>query len=107
MNSWYGNDEYATILIAGGVILIIIGIVLLFLLKKKDIQLIEGEEQVIFLHGYNVQALGENRVLSLASNQIMNQKMRDKGVEVIEVNLSETLKLGGGIHCMTFPLLRG
>lgn len=77
------------------------------LLKKKDIQLIEGEEQAIFLHGYNVQALGENRVLSLASNHSLNQKMRNNGVEVIEVNLSETLKLGGGIHCMTFPLLRG
>ena len=35
MNSWYSDDEYATMLIAGGVILIIIGIVLLFLLKKK------------------------------------------------------------------------
>ncbi len=76
------------------------------LLERLGIELIEGKEADIFRHGYNVQALGENRVLSLAQNKKINAQMRAKGIEVYDVHLSETLKLGGGIHCMTFPLKR-
>ena len=32
--------------------------------------------------------------------------MRDLGLEVIEVDISEIVKGGGCIHCMTFPLVR-
>ncbi|WP_206537514.1 arginine deiminase family protein [Listeria aquatica] len=33
--------------------------------------------------------------------------MKELGLEVIEINLEEILKGGGGPHCMTFPLERG
>ncbi|MGM0216170.1 dimethylarginine dimethylaminohydrolase family protein [Enterococcus sp. AZ109] len=76
------------------------------LLQELNIALIEGTEAAIFQHGYNVQAIGNRRVISLAQNQWLNTQMRHRNIEVYEINLEETLKLGGGIHCMTFPLKR-
>jgi len=76
------------------------------ILEEQGISLIEGEESEVFTHGYNVQALGNHQVISLKQNAILNQKMRCKGITVHEIDLTETLKLGGGIHCMTFPLKR-
>ena len=61
---------------------------------------------MIYQHGYNVQALGNGRVLSLAQNKAINSAMYELGLEVIEVEITELLKAGGGIHCMTFPLER-
>nr|WP_106449592.1 arginine deiminase family protein [Trichococcus alkaliphilus] len=76
------------------------------LLKKMEIELITDDEPAIFRHGYNVQAIGRDEVISLVQNRGINEKMRKKGLTVHEVELTELLKLGGGIHCMTFPLRR-
>ncbi|WP_445486742.1 dimethylarginine dimethylaminohydrolase family protein [Niallia sp. 03133] len=76
------------------------------LLKEKDITIIGGGEKEVFLHGYNVQSIGENRVVSLVKNVALNQKLKDSGVKVLEIDISEVLKAGGGPHCMTFPLKR-
>lgn len=80
--------------------------VFLTLLDAKGIHLISGNEAMIFQHAYNVQALGEGRVLSLKQNDFINEQMHQHGLEVIEVDIREILKAGGGIHCMTFPLER-
>ena len=63
-------------------------------------------EEAIFLHGCNLQSLGEHRVLSLKRNESVNEKLAAKGMDVIEVAVTEILKAGGGPHCMTFPLKR-
>lgn len=76
------------------------------LLDELGITLIEGPESEVFTHGYNVQSLGNRQVISLAQNTTINEKMRQKGLTVHEVAITETLKLGGGVHCMTFPLQR-
>lgn len=76
------------------------------LLKEKGIKVISGTEEMIFKHGYNVEALGDNRVISLRQNTFINDALRKEGMEVIEVDISELLKAGGGVHCMTFPLER-
>ncbi|MGX7351886.1 nitrate reductase [Enterococcus canis] len=76
------------------------------LLAERGITLISQDEATIFRHGYNLQSLGDNRVLSLAQNQVMNEALTKAGVEVIPVAISEILKAGGGLHCMTFPLER-
>lgn len=76
------------------------------LLKEKGIKVISGTEEMIFKHGYNVEALGDNRVISLRQNAFINDALRKEGMEVIEVDISELLKAGGGVHCMTFPLER-
>ena len=51
--------------------------------------------------------LSFHRVLSLKQNAEVNQKLREHGMDVIELDVVETLKAGGGPHCMTFPLARG
>lgn len=77
------------------------------LLKKSDIELIKVPEKAIFLHGCNLQSLGNHRVLSLKRNAAVNEQLAAKGMDVIELDITEILKAGGGPHCMTFPLLRG
>ena len=62
--------------------------------------------QDIFRHGLNVQALGDKKVLALKKNHDINLQIKQKGYEVIELDITEILKCGGGIHCMTFPLKR-
>lgn len=76
------------------------------LLVKRDVEIIEVPEEAIFLHGCNLQALGDKRVMSLKRNEAVNEKLAKKGMEVIELNVTEILKAGGGPHCMTFPLER-
>lgn len=76
-------------------------------LKQMEIDIIPVEEEAIFVHGCNLQALGNHRVLSLAQNKRVNEELRRRGMEVIELPITEILKAGGGPHCMTFPLARG
>lgn len=76
------------------------------MLQERDIELISVPEEAIFLHGCNLQALGNRRVLSLKQNVKVNEEMAKRGMDVIEMNITEILKAGGGPHCMTFPLIR-
>lgn len=75
-------------------------------LQKRKIELIEVSKEDIFRHGLNVQALGDKKVLALKKNHDINLQIKQKGYEVIELDITEILKCGGGIHCMTFPLKR-
>lgn len=75
-------------------------------LTSLEIDIIEVEEESIFAHGCNLQALGNHRVLSLKQNTEVNIALREKGMTVIELDITEILKAGGGPHCMTFPLER-
>lgn len=75
-------------------------------LQKRNIELIEVSKEDIFRHGLNVQALGDKKVLALKKNHDINLQIKQKGYEVIELDITEILKCGGGIHCMTFPLKR-
>ena len=76
------------------------------MLYAHDIDLIEVPEESIFLHGCNLQALGNHRVLSLKRNASVNEALGARGMDVIELDITEILKAGGGPHCMTFPLVR-
>lgn len=76
------------------------------LLDQLEIEIIPVPEAAIFKHGCNLESLGKNRVISLKQNQAVNQALVAHGMEVIELDITETLKAGGGPHCMTFPLSR-
>jgi len=76
------------------------------LLTKRDIEIIEVPEESIFLHGCNLQALGDKRVMSLKRNERVNEELAKRGMKVVELDITEILKAGGGPHCMTFPLER-
>ncbi|SDI59432.1 N-Dimethylarginine dimethylaminohydrolase [Pseudobutyrivibrio sp. 49] len=76
------------------------------LLAERGIELIPVPEEAIFLHGCNLQALGNHTVLSLKQNKKVNEELVKRGMKVIEMDITEILKAGGGPHCMTFPLVR-
>ncbi|MDH6365353.1 N-dimethylarginine dimethylaminohydrolase [Enterococcus sp. PF1-24] len=77
------------------------------MLEKRGFTLIDVPQEGVFRHHCNLQNIGNNKVISFKNNVDVNKQMRALGLEVIEINLDEILKGGGGPHCMTFPLERG
>ncbi len=54
--------------------------------------------------GLNLLPIEESRVFGYRENSLINSKLRENGVEVIEVPGSELVKGNGGPRCMTMPL---
>ena len=75
-------------------------------LKRRGFEIIPVKQEEVFLHHCNLQCIGGGRVMSFTSNREVNAKLRALGLNVIDVELREILKMGGGPHCMTFPLIR-
>jgi N-dimethylarginine dimethylaminohydrolase len=75
-------------------------------LAKRHFDLIEIPAEGVFKHHCNIQALGRGRVLTFEANSEVNKALVSRGLEVVTAPLWETLKGGGGPHCMTFPLER-
>ena len=76
------------------------------MLKQRGFTLIDVPQEGVFRHYCNLQALGNEKVLTFTDNKDVNAQLRALGLEVITVDLVEILKGGGGPHCMTFPLNR-
>ena len=77
------------------------------MLAKRKFELVGVPSDGVFKHHCNIQCLGEDRVLTFASNKKVNKQLTALGLEVITPEITQMLKGGGGPHCMTFPLLRG
>ena len=82
-------------------------------LSSKEIELlasrydlIEVTDQEQFQLGTNVLSIGNKRVISLPVNHNVNDQLRKRGFEVIEIDFSEIIKSGGSFRCCTLPLLR-
>ncbi|MFV0528614.1 MAG: dimethylarginine dimethylaminohydrolase family protein [Lachnospiraceae bacterium] len=73
---------------------------------RRGFNMIEITKEEVVQYAANIQGLGDGKVISSHTNTVTNQRMRDLGLEVTEVDISEIVKGGGGIHCMTFPLVR-
>lgn len=76
------------------------------MLERRNFEIIKVESEMVFKHGCNVQALGNSKVLAIKNNKTVNDKMKALGLNVIEVDLCQILKAGGGPHCMTYPMKR-
>lgn len=68
--------------------------------------LIEVEEDEQFTLGTNVLPIGKKRLVSFSGNTKTNEKLRRHGFSVVETDISEILKSGGSVRCVTLPLLR-
>nr|WP_028784151.1 dimethylarginine dimethylaminohydrolase family protein [Thalassobacillus devorans] len=82
-------------------------------LRKKEYEmlsrqytLIEVDEDEQFTMGVNVLSIAPGKVISLPHNKKVNEKIREKGFEVVEVDFSEIIKSGGSFRCCTLPLRR-
>ena len=56
--------------------------------------------------GCNVVALGGDRVLSMATNADLNERLRARGFEVFDPDMSMFQLGGGGVHCLSQALRR-
>ncbi|MBH0169979.1 MAG: dimethylarginine dimethylaminohydrolase family protein [Bacillota bacterium] len=75
-----------------------------FLASKFNVIEVEKEEQ--FTMGTNVLSIGNKKVLSLPVNKNVNAALRERGYEVLEVDISEIIKSGGSFRCCSMPLYR-
>lgn len=75
-------------------------------LLAERYQLIHVEAAEQFTLGTNVLSIGNKHVFSLPQNKQVNQKLREYGFSVIEVDLSEIIKSGGSFRCCTMPIFR-
>lgn len=76
------------------------------MLKRRDFKIIDVPAEDVFKHGCNVEAIGDNKVIAIKNNKAINDKMREAGIEVIEVPFDQILHAGGGPHCLTYPVER-
>lgn len=75
-------------------------------LKAKGHEIIDVPFQDTMALGCNFMSLGGDRVIAPKSSQVLIGQLRARGFEVVEVDMSEISKTGGGIHCMAQALKR-
>ncbi|RSD26097.1 dimethylarginine dimethylaminohydrolase family protein [Mesobacillus subterraneus] len=75
-------------------------------LFSSKYELIDVSEEEQFTLGTNVLCIGNKRIFSLPVNKGVNEQLRNKGFEVIEVDITEIIKSGGSFRCCTMPILR-
>ncbi|MDG5785954.1 dimethylarginine dimethylaminohydrolase family protein [Evansella sp. AB-P1] len=68
--------------------------------------LIEVNDEEQFTLGTNVLSIGNKKIFSLPVNREVNQQLRIRGYEVVEVDITEIIKSGGSFRCCTLPILR-
>lgn len=75
-------------------------------LKEKDFTLITVSKEDVFLHKCNLLSVGNKTIISHNQAKDVNEQLEKRGFKIIQLNLKEVLKSGGGPRCMSFPLLR-
>ena len=75
-------------------------------LKEKGHELIDVPFRHTMDLGCNVMSVGNDRVIAPKTSTVLNGKLKARGIEVAELDLSELSKTGGGIHCMAQSLRR-
>ena len=75
-------------------------------LESKGVDLIEVSDEELHTCAPNLLPIAPKKVIVSAFNLKMTEELRKRGIEVIELDLSEFAKGGGGPTCMTLPLIR-
>lgn len=76
------------------------------LLTGEGIELIPVSYKEARRLGCNLLSLGGRRVIASAGNPRIAKELRQRGVRVETVDVSQFERCGGGIHCLTMPLAR-
>jgi N-dimethylarginine dimethylaminohydrolase len=71
-----------------------------------DIGLIQASELEVAMLGPNLLSLGRGRVLSAADNHRINGELERLGYDVLTADIDQFTRCGGGVHCLTMPLIR-
>lgn len=81
--------------------------------QKRDLDLLASHYELMevqadeqFTMGTNVLSIGDRRIISQPKNDKVNYQLRNRGFDVISVDLSEIIKSGGGARCLTLPISR-
>ncbi|MBA7632961.1 2-nitroimidazole nitrohydrolase [subsurface metagenome] len=75
-------------------------------LESKGVDLIELTDEELPACAPNLLPIAPKKVIVSAFNLRMTEELRKRGIEVIELDLSEFAKGGGGPTCLTLPLIR-
>lgn len=76
------------------------------MLTGDGYEIVEADPDEQKTLGCNVLAIDENIVVAAKQNASTNQRLRESGVEVIEVDMPNITKEGGGPRCITCPTNR-
>lgn len=74
-------------------------------LEGKGVDIIEVSNEELNTCAPNLLPIAPKKVIVSALNLKMTEELRRKGIEVIELDLSEFAKGGGGPTCLTLPLI--
>jgi N-dimethylarginine dimethylaminohydrolase len=75
-------------------------------LESKHIEIVPVSYQDTMDLGCNVMALGNDKIISTARSVDLNARLRARGFEVYDPDMSMFTMGGGGVHCMAMPLRR-
>ena len=75
-------------------------------LESKDIDIIEVSDEELHVCAPNLLSIAPKKVIVGAIGLEMTKELRKRGIEVIELDLTEFYKGGGGPTCITLPLVR-
>ncbi len=75
-------------------------------LEELGVEIVPATLEEVQALGSNLLSLGERRLLSPAGNCRLNAELERLGYRVIEVEIDQFTRCGGGMHCLTMPLAR-
>lgn len=75
-------------------------------LRKMGIWLLPASVDEVRRLGSNLLSVGDNTLLVPAGNSRMNSVLQGCGFRIVEVEIDQFTRCGGGVHCLTMPLAR-
>ena len=70
------------------------------------IDIVPASREEVGRLGANLLSLGLGSIIAPAGNDRLNRLLESIGFEIIEVDVDQFTRCGGGVHCLTMPLAR-